>query len=161
MLGSLRNVIYDPTGTKVRGTLDNCAGDKTPWGTLLTCEENFQNRFANRDALAADDPRKAIHTRCGPPTGATMQRWELLHPRFDLAQEPNEPFRFGWVVEIEPYDPTFVPKKRTALGRFRHEGATAVAARSPSRRCFRIFNLELTGVLHPVNASEVACQLES
>jgi uncharacterized protein len=121
-------VSYDPTGTKVRGTFDNCAGGKTPWGTFLTCEENFQNRFANRDALAADDPRKAIHTRYGLPTGATMQRWELFHPRFDLAQEPNEPFRFGWVVEIDPYDPTSVPKKRTALGRFRHEGATVVVA---------------------------------
>jgi secreted PhoX family phosphatase len=121
-------VSYDPTGTKVRGTFDNCSGGKTPWGTLLTCEENFQNRFANRDALAADDPRTAIHTRYGLPTGATLQRWELFHPRFDLAQEPNEPFRFGWVVEIDPYDPTFVPKKRTALGRFRHEGATVVVA---------------------------------
>jgi secreted PhoX family phosphatase len=88
-------VSYDPTGTKVRGTFDNCSGGKTSWGTLLTCEENFQNRFANRDALADDDPRKAIHTRYGLPAGATMQRWELFHPRFDLAQEPNEPFRFG------------------------------------------------------------------
>jgi uncharacterized protein len=122
-------VSYDATGTKVRGTFDNCAGGKTPWGTLLTCEENFQNRFANRDALAADDPRQAIHTRYGLPTGATLQGWELFHPRFDLAQEPNEPFRFGWVVEIDPYDPTSVPKKRTALGRFRHEGATVVVAR--------------------------------
>src|SRR5262245_7895366 len=104
-------VAYDPTGTKVRGTFDNCSGSKTPWGTLLTCEENFQNRFANRDALAADDPRTAIHTRYGLPTGATLQRWKLFHPRFDLAQEPNEPFRFGWVLEIDPYDPTFVPKK--------------------------------------------------
>jgi uncharacterized protein len=125
-------VSYDPTGTKVRGTFDNCAGGKTPWGTLLTCEENFQNRFANRDSLVDDDPRKAIHTRYGLPVGASMQRWELFHPRFDLAQEPNEPFRFGWVVEIDPYDPTSVPKKRTALGRFRHEGATVVI--TPTRR---------------------------
>jgi uncharacterized protein len=122
-------VSYDATGTKVRGTFDNCAGGKTPWGTFLTCEENFQNRFANRDALAADDPRKAVHTRYGLPTGATLQGWELFHPRFDLAQEPNEPFRFGWVVEIDPYDPTSVPKKRTALGRYRHEGATVLVAR--------------------------------
>jgi uncharacterized protein len=124
-------VSYDPSGTKVRGTFDNCAGGKTPWGTLLTCEENFQNRFANRDAMASDVPRTAIHTRYGLPTGASQQGWELFHPRFDLAQEPNEPFRFGWVVEVDPYDPTFVPKKRTALGRFRHEGATVVI--SPSQ----------------------------
>jgi len=119
---------YDPAGTRVRGMLNNCAGGKTPWGTILTCEENFHQYFANRDALPDDDPRKAVHTRYGLPTGASERRWELYHPRFDLAQEPNEPFRFGWVVEIDPYDPHFVPKKRTALGRFRHEGATCVVA---------------------------------
>lgn len=119
---------YDPAGMRVRGMLNNCAGGKTPWGTILTCEENFHQYFANRDALPDDDPRKAVHTRYGLPTGASERRWELYHPRFDLAQEPNEPFRFGWVVEIDPYDPHFVPKKRTALGRFRHEGATCVVA---------------------------------
>lgn len=116
----------DPDGVTVRGTLNNCAGGKMPWGTLLTCEENFHQYFANLDALAADDPRKAAHERYGLPAGATERRWELYHARFDLAQEPNEPFRFGWVVEIDPYDPSFTPKKRTALGRFKHEGATVV-----------------------------------
>jgi uncharacterized protein len=125
-------VSYDPTGTKVRGTFSNCAGGKTPWGTLLTCEENFHLSFANLNALTQGDPRQAIHTRYGLPAGASAGRWELFHSRFDLAQEPNEPFRFGWVVEIDPYDPTFVPKKHTALGRTRHEGATCGVA--PDRR---------------------------
>jgi secreted PhoX family phosphatase len=116
----------DPSGVTVRGTLNNCAGGKTPWGTLLTCEENFHQYFANLDALPDDDPRKAAHARYGLPAGATERRWELYHARFDLAQEPNEPFRFGWVVEIDPYDPSSTPRKRTALGRFKHEGATVV-----------------------------------
>jgi secreted PhoX family phosphatase len=121
-------VSYDSSGTLVRGTLNNCAGGVTPWGTYLTCEENFHQYFANGDALPDDDPRKAIHTRYGLPTEASERRWELYHPRFDLAQEPNEAFRFGWVVEVDPYSPHSVPMKRTALGRFRHEGATVVVA---------------------------------
>jgi secreted PhoX family phosphatase len=120
---------YDPTGARVRGTLNNCAGGKTPWGTLLTCEENMNVYFANRGAMSSSDPRKAIHARYGLPSGATVRTWELYHSRFDVLQEPNEPFRFGWVVELDPYDPTFVPKKRTALGRFKHEGATVALAR--------------------------------
>lgn len=125
----LLQVSYDPTGTHVHGTLNNCAGGKTPWGTTLTCEENFNLYFANRDSLPDTDARKAIHTRYGLQTGATERRWELFHNRFDLAKEPNEPFRFGWVVEIDPYDPNSVPKKRTALGRIKHEGATVAIAK--------------------------------
>jgi hypothetical protein len=125
----LLKVSYDPTGTRVRGMLNNCGGGITPWGTLLTCEENFNQYFANRAALSDADPRKAIHARYGLPGGASERRWELHHERFDLAREPNEPFRFGWVVEIDPYDGAFVPRKRTALGRFKHEAATVVLAR--------------------------------
>lgn len=119
-------VSYDPTGTKVRGMLNNCAGGKTPWGTVLTCEENFDQYFANRNSLPDEDPRTAIHARYGLPTGASQRKWERYHDRFDLAKEPNEPFRFGWVVEIDPYDPHFTPRKRTALGRIKHEAATVV-----------------------------------
>lgn len=122
-------VSYDPTGMRVHGTLNNCAGGKTPWGTLLTCEENFHQYFANRDSLSDTDLRKAIHDRYGVPGGASERRWEHFYDRFDLVKEPNEPFRFGWVVETDPYDPHFVPKKRTALGRTKHEGATTVVAR--------------------------------
>ena len=119
---------YDPAGTKVRGTLNNCAGGKTPWGTFLTAEENFNQYFANNDSLAATDARKAIHTRYGIGNGASARRWEQYHDRFDIAKEPNEAFRFGWVVEIDPYTPGSVPKKRTALGRTKHEAATTVVA---------------------------------
>ena len=119
----------DSTGTVVYGTLNNCAGGKTPWGTLLTCEENFHQYFGNLSGLDASDPRYAIHRRYGIPSEASERRWERFDRRFDVSQEPNEPFRFGWVVEIDPYDPTFVPKKRTALGRFKHEAATVVIAR--------------------------------
>jgi hypothetical protein len=112
----------DPTGTVVLGTLNNCAGGWTPWGTYLTAEENFNQYFANRKALPAGKVRD-WHTRYGLPTGASERKWERIHDRFDLAKEPNEPFRFGWVVEIDPYDPSWQPRKRTALGRTKHEGA--------------------------------------
>jgi uncharacterized protein len=122
----------DPSGTEVLGTLNNCAGGKTPWGTMLTAEENFHQYFANASLLPVDDPRVAFHDRYGVPDEASERRWELYYDRFDVAKEPNEPFRHGWVVEIDPYDPSFVPVKRTALGRFRHEGATFAV--SPSGR---------------------------
>jgi hypothetical protein len=118
----------DPGGSRVRGTLNNCAGGKTPWGTVLTCEENFNQYFANRNGLDDADPRKAAHARYGLPGGASSRRWENHHARFNIALEPNEPFRHGWVVEIDPCNPADVPRKRTALGRFKHEGATCVIA---------------------------------
>ncbi len=117
----------DPTGTRVRGMLNNCAGGTTPWGTVLTCEENFDQYFANVQAVT--DPRvRALHDRIDFDEGATERRWELHHARFDLAREPNEPFRFGWVVEVDPQDPSSTPRKRTAMGRFKHEGATSKVA---------------------------------
>jgi len=118
----------DPTGAEVLGTLNNCAGGTTPWGTVITGEENFNQYFANLDAVAADAPVRAIHERFGLPEGASDRQWETFHPRFDLAVEPNESIRFGWGVEIDPFDPTSTPKKRTALGRNKHEGHTSVIA---------------------------------
>ncbi|MCT4354779.1 PhoX family protein [Streptomyces sp. Je 1-79] len=105
----------DPTGRKVLGTLNNCAGGTTPWGTTLHGEENFNQYFANGSS--------ATDKRYGIGTGASERKWERFDKRFDLAQEPNEVHRQGWVVELDPYDPESVPKKRTALGRFKHEAA--------------------------------------
>ena len=119
----------DPTGTEVLGSLNNCAGGKTPWGTILTCEENFDQYFANFAAMAANHPEvAALSTRIPAESGATERGWEQHEDRFDLAQHPTEYNRFGYIVEIDPYDPTAPARKRTALGRFKHEGAAAAVA---------------------------------
>ncbi len=125
---ALMKTSKDPTGRHVLGMLNNCSGGKTPWGTWLTCEENFNQYFANNN-LTADPDVKAAHTRYGVTGGATGRRWENFYNRYDCTKEPNEPFRFGWVVEIDPFDPDFVPRKRTALGRAKHEAATTALAK--------------------------------
>ena len=112
----------DPEGRTVLGTLNNCAGGLTPWGTWLTAEENFNQYFAGADQVS-DPVVSARLARYGMTGGATERKWERFDPRFDLTQEPNEANRFGWVVEIDPYDASSTPKKRTALGRFKHEAA--------------------------------------
>ncbi len=111
----------DPAGVTVLGCLNNCAGGKTPWGTILTCEENFDQYFANFAGVTGD--AATVSRRIPANSGASGRRWEDSVSRFDLAANPNEYNRFGYIVEIDPYDPNDVPKKRTALGRFKHEGA--------------------------------------
>lgn len=118
----------DPTGRQVLGTLANCSAGKTPWGTILSAEENFQDCFGRMDDLNPGDPRYPIHARYKLTRRDTKVGFEQVHDRFDVGKEPNEPCRFGWVVEVDPYDPTWVPRKRTALGRFRHEGAATTVA---------------------------------
>lgn len=118
----------DPSGTRVLGMLNNCGGGTTPWGTVLTAEENFNSYFANGDAVA-DPVLKASHRRYGIPARESERLWERFEPRFDLAQEPNEAHRFGWIVEVDPHDPDSPPVKRTALGRFKHEAATVALSK--------------------------------
>ena len=106
-------------GRRVLGTLNNCASGITPWGTYLTCEENFIFYFKGPDEPNAHERRWGL--RKGDPVG---YRWHEHDERFDATKHPNEPNRFGWVVEIDPFDPSHTPVKRTALGRAAHEGAT-------------------------------------
>jgi uncharacterized protein len=110
----------DPTGKLVLGTLNNCAMGFTPWGTYLSCEENFHGFFFR---TTNPDQRTALEKRYGISPFNSGLRWHTTHPRFNADLEPNEPNRFGWVVEIDPFHPTSTPVKRTALGRFKHEGA--------------------------------------
>ncbi|TDE94120.1 PhoX family phosphatase [Occultella glacieicola] len=112
----------DPRGRDVLGTLNNCAGGITPWNTWLTAEENFNQYFANADAVTDPVVRERLR-RYGLGGGASQRKWEAYDSRFDLGQEPNEVNRFGWIVEVDPFDPESTPRKRTALGRFKHEAA--------------------------------------
>ncbi|MFR9776026.1 PhoX family protein [Micromonospora sp. MS34] len=120
----------DPKGRTVVGTLNNCAGGVTPWGTVLSGEENFNQYFVGGDG--APEELKPKLARYGIPTDARYpsgsRKWDRADERFDLAKHPNEAHRFGWVVEIDPFDPDGKPRKHTALGRFKHEGANVIVA---------------------------------
>lgn len=107
----------DPAGNRVLGTLNNCAHGFTPWGTYLTCEENFAFYFNGQEKPSDHEKRWGI------VKNGRGYRWNEFEPRFNVAEHPNEHNRFGWVVEIDPMDPTSTPIKRTALGRAAHEGA--------------------------------------
>ncbi|MGH6832073.1 MAG: PhoX family protein, partial [Methyloceanibacter sp.] len=118
----------DPSGQSILGTLNNCAGGVTPWGTYLTAEENFHGYFWSDLCAAGGKPPTGLggaqaksYARYGVP--GLWQAWGKFVDRFNVDKEPNEPNRFGWIVEIDPSDASSVPVKHTALGRFRHEGA--------------------------------------
>ena len=134
---------YSPDGAKTRGTINNCANGETPWGTYLTCEENFAGYF--RRIAATDNPSRTAKeltsfARYGiagngrelwatvtPDTADDLYgRWNAM--KLGTSTDGSDDYRnvantFGWVVEIDPFDPRSTPKKRTALGRFAHEGA--------------------------------------
>jgi secreted PhoX family phosphatase len=103
------------------GTLNNCAHGVTPWNTYLACEENWNGYFGTDDASWVATPLQA---RYGVTKAGFSYNWHKAQPRFDLAVNANELNHFGWVVEIDPFDPDSRPVKRTALGRIKHEGAT-------------------------------------
>ncbi|MDM7463681.1 MAG: PhoX family phosphatase [Tepidimonas taiwanensis] len=139
---------YSPDGTRTRGTVNNCGTGKTPWGTLLTGEENWAAFFA-RDA--GDNERRSANenvafARYGK--GVTAERGSPHVYQWDTAQSGderftrwntsvrgatatddyrNEFFGQGYVTEIDPYNATAVIKKRTTLGRMAHEGAAVRA----------------------------------
>ncbi|KIC08476.1 dTDP-glucose 4,6-dehydratase [Leisingera sp. ANG-M1] len=123
----------DPSGTRVLGTLNNCAGGMTPWGTWLMAEENFHGYFwtdkldADGKPDLSDQPEAAQMKRYGAP--GLWYAWGKFHGRFNIDKEPNELNRFGWVVEVDPRDPAAMPVKHTALGRFRHEGAETTTSK--------------------------------
>jgi len=122
----------DTTGKRVLGTINNCSMGQTPWGTYLACEENWKNYFVNRNA--EDYPARREHHRYGVGQGLNSKNyaWDSVDPRFNATPDEtqphlghvNEPNRFGWVVEFDPFDPASEPKKRTALGRLVRECAT-------------------------------------
>ena len=100
------------------GTLNNCSMGYTPWGTYLACEENFNGYFGTTDPTWTPD---RVQARYGISRNGFGYLWHTVDPRFDIAKNPREADRFGWVTEIDPFDPTSTPVKRTALGRFKHE----------------------------------------
>jgi secreted PhoX family phosphatase len=116
----------DPRGLSPLGTMNNCSHGVTPWDTYLTCEENFNGYFrvdqtdASGGTYTAE--QQALIARYG--VGGDRQSWATHDDRFVVTpDDPNEPNRFGWVVEIDPFDPRSRPVKRTALGRVKHESA--------------------------------------
>ena len=124
---ALLQTAADPSGRVVLGTLANCAMGVTPWGTYLTCEENFHGYFgADKSRGGTSD---AAARRYGTTPGGQWVDWYRFDERFDVLKHPNESHRFGWVVEIDPMDPTSTPVKRTALGRKCTESATCTLTR--------------------------------
>ncbi|MDN5874317.1 MAG: PhoX family phosphatase, partial [Sinobacteraceae bacterium] len=129
----LMKTAADPSGTNVLGTLGNCAYGYTPWGTYLACEENWHGYFSNEtgDVIGMSEPHRKRNilsgqARYGVVKGGLGYRWHEADQRFRADLNPHEPHRFGWVVEIDPWNPASIPIKRTALGRIKHEGAWCV-----------------------------------
>ncbi|MFZ5558123.1 MAG: PhoX family protein [Pseudomonadota bacterium] len=123
----------DPTGTVVLGTLNNCGSGRTPWKTYVTCEENWNGYFGTADASWVRTPDQA---RYGVSATGFGYGWYPHDERFDVVKNPNEIHRFGYLVEIDPYNPRSTPKKRTALGRVKHENAEFIVADNGHVVCY-------------------------
>ncbi|MET1756776.1 alkaline phosphatase PhoX [Novosphingobium sp. RD2P27] len=139
---------YSPDGTRGRGTINNCAHGVTPWATYLTAEENWAGYFRRDNSGSGTDNtlrspeelvalrRYGVNSNTGNYAWSTVQSADTLYTRWDARVKGasavedfrNEPNQFGWVVELDPYDPNSTPRKRTSLGRFGHEGAFVQAA---------------------------------
>jgi secreted PhoX family phosphatase len=121
-------LLATPSGNPAAGTVNNCANGYTPWGTYLTCEENFNGYFGWNDAAYAPTAEQA---RYGFGSGGFGYGWHLHEGRWDLSNPDftNEEHRFGWVVEIDPMRPDAPPVKHTALGRVKHEGIATTVGR--------------------------------
>ncbi len=119
---ALLKTAADPDGRRILGTFNNCAAGMTPWGTFLSGEENWAGYFQPSDQPTAHERRWGIRKN-------QWYRWFDHDERFDTVRHPNEPNRHGWVVEVDPFDPTSPPVKRTALGRAAHEGAWVAMTR--------------------------------
>lgn len=120
---SLVKTTLDPSGRSINGILNNCAHGVTPWGTFLTCEENFNGYFVKSGSPTREERRIGLNAK------GFGYRWHEHDARFNVDQHPNEMNRFGWVVEIDPRNPNAQPIKHSALGRFKHEGAWVTLAK--------------------------------
>jgi uncharacterized protein len=119
----------DPTGMESLGTFNNCGSGRTPWGTYLTCEENFNGYFGATGDMPSDPTVAEGYARYGISASGSGYNYHGFDPRFDVSANPNEPHRAGYIVEIDPANPEATPIKHTALGRFKHENAAyAIAA---------------------------------
>lgn len=121
----LLKTAQDGSGTGVNGTWNDCGNGRTPWGTYLACEENFNSYFSSSDPNFKPSAEMA---RYGIRAKDYGYAWATVDERFDISKHPNEPNRAGYVVEIDPLNPSSIPRKRTALGRFKHENAEVVLA---------------------------------
>lgn len=156
----------DPSGTEALGTLNNCGAGQTPWGTYITCEENFNGYFGTDSSTWAPN---TLQGRYGLSKGGFGYNWHKGDSRFDLAVNPNEPNRFGWVVEIDPYAPNSKPKKRTALGRYKHENAECVLSKANKAVVYSgcderneyLYKFVSNGTFDPANRASGANLLDS
>ncbi|WP_299880799.1 PhoX family phosphatase [uncultured Cocleimonas sp.] len=127
---------FSTAGNKTRGTLNNCGNGSTPWGTYLTCEENWPGYFVADEATMTEDQKRIgissltsgrynWHDQAGSAdeVQGEFSRFNLTPNGANALEDyRNEANGYGYIVEIDPYNPDSTAVKRTALGRFRHEG---------------------------------------